>query len=60
MRFLAGRLTSASRRLSCLAATTLVLQLAACSPDAPTVLGPELVDSPSEVLSFSSGPVVRR
>lgn len=58
MRFLAGRLTSASRLLSCLAATSLALQLAACSSDAPTVLDPALVDGPSEVLNFSSGPVV--
>ena len=57
MRFLAGRLTSASRLLSCLVATTLVLQLAACSPDSPTVLDPALVDGPAEVLSFASGPV---
>src|SRR5262245_58686205 len=58
MRFLAGRLASASRILSCLATTTLALQLAACSPDAPTVLDPALVDGPSEALNFSSGPVV--
>lgn len=58
MRFLAGRLASASRLLSCLAATTLALQLAACSSDSPTVLDPALVDSPSEALNFASGPVV--
>ena len=58
MRFPAGRLASASRLLSCLAATTLALQLAACSSDSPTVLDPALVDSPSEALNFASGPVV--
>src|SRR3569832_2197536 len=61
MRFPAGRRTSASRLLSCLAAMS-ALQLAACDSDTPTTApaaeSPALVDSPSELLSFASGPVV--
>src|SRR5690349_20428067 len=61
MRFLAGRRTSASRLLSCIVAMS-AFQFAACDSDTPTTapaaVSPALVDSPSELLSFASGPVV--